>query len=98
MDASGLILLIALGLLLWFWANTLRVRELAIKTARETCARQHLQFLDATVVLHRLSLQRESSGKLTLQRTFLFAYSDNGEDRRTGFIVMLGNHVEQVGL
>jgi hypothetical protein len=96
-DVSGLILLILLGMLLWFWQNTLRVRELALKAAREVCASQQLQLLDATVTVQRLALRR-LAGQAVLQRTFQFTYSRDGNDRQTGFIITLGNHVEQVGL
>ena len=91
-------LLLMLGLIVWFWTNTLRVRELAIETAREACRYQNLQFLDATVVMHKLAVRRSTNGQLVLQRTFLFAYSEHGDDRRTGFVITSGNHVDQVGL
>lgn len=97
MGSSGLILLILLGALIWFWLDTLRVRELALRVARDICYRQQLQLLDATITLQRLQLRR-SAGRLMLQRTFQFNYSSNGADRDTGFIITVGNHVEQVGL
>jgi hypothetical protein len=87
-----------LVLLLWLWQNTLRIRELAIVAARQTCSRQQLQLLDGTVVLHRLGVKRSPSGHLALRRTFLFAYSEDGLERHTGFIIMLGAQIEQVGL
>jgi hypothetical protein len=96
-DVSGLILLILLGMLLWFWQDTLRVRELALQAAREVCANQQLQLLDATVTVQRLALRR-LAGQAVLQRTFQFTYSRDGNDRLTGFVITLGNHVEQVGL
>ncbi len=98
MDSTGLILLGLLGALLWFWISSLRIRELAIATARETCRRGGVQLLDATVVLRRLAVQRAPTGRLHLRRTFVFAYSENGDDRQTGFIISLGNHIVQVGL
>jgi len=97
MGSSELIFLILLGILIIFWLNTLRIRELALQVARETCYRQQLQLLDATVSLKNLRLRR-LAGRLTLQRTFQFAYSSQGDDRHTGFIITVGNHVEQVGL
>ena len=98
MSDMGLLLLLLLGLLLWFWQNTLRARETALHAARELCQLQHLQLLDATVTLQSLQLKRSEGGWLQLQRTFLFSYSDTGENRRTGFIHMAGNRIEQVGL
>lgn len=97
MASSGLIFLILLGILIWFWLDTLRVRELALHAARDVCYRQQLQLLDATVTLQRLQLRR-SAGRLLLQRTFQFIYSSDGDNRNTGFIITVGNHVEQVGL
>jgi hypothetical protein len=97
MAGSGLIFLILLGLLVWFWMDTLKVRELALGAARNICYRQDLQLLDATVTLQRLQLRR-SAGRLALQRTFQFTYSNDGDDRCTGFIITVGNRVEQSGL
>jgi len=98
MGTSGLLLLVLLGLIVWFWQDTLRARELALRAAGEACRNQQLQLLDGTVTLHRLALQRSKQGRVTLQRTFQFNYSVEGDDRRTGFIITLGNLVEQVGL
>ena len=98
MGTSGLLLLILLGLIVWFWQNTLQARELALRAARDACQSQQLQLLDGTVTLQRLALRRSNTGRVTLQRTFQFSYSAEGDDRQTGFIITLGNLVEQVGL
>ena len=97
MSGSGLILLVILAGLMWFWQNTLYVRELALRAAQEICLSQRLQLLDATVTLQRMVLRR-SVGRLLLHRTFQFSYSSDGGDRNTGFVIVAGNHVEQVGL
>lgn len=97
LDISGLILLILLGMLLWFWQDTLRMRELALQAANEICHRQQLQLLDATVTLQRVAVRR-LAGRAVLQRTFQFTYSRDGDDRLAGFVITTGNHVEQVGL
>ncbi|MGD8614414.1 MAG: DUF3301 domain-containing protein [Gammaproteobacteria bacterium] len=98
MTIASFIPLLLLALLLWTWHNSRRIHELAIQAARETCARQELQLLDGTVVLYRFAWRRAASGRIALQRTFLFAYSEDGVERRTGFVITLGSHVEQVGL
>jgi len=97
MGSSVLLLFATLGLLVWFWQDTLRIRELALAAAKQVCHRQQLQLLDATVALRRVVVRR-SAGRLRLQRTFQFSYSSEGDDRRTGFVITTGNHVEQVGL
>lgn len=98
MGRSELFLLVLLGLAVWFWKNTLRARELALTASREVCTRQQFQLLDATVSMQRLQFRRAVSGRIQLQRTFQFTYSDNGDSRHTGFVIVAGNHVEQVGL
>jgi hypothetical protein len=98
MSSSGLVLLAALGGLLWFWQNSLRARELALRAARAMCRAQQLQLLDATVSAHRLQLQRGEEGRLQLRRTFQFSYSEDGDSRHTGFVIVAGNRIEQMGL
>ncbi len=87
-----------LGLLAWLWQSSLLAREAAVRAARDVCRQQQLQFLDGSVALKRFTLARLPNGRLALRRTFLFAYSEDGLGRQTGFVIMLGNHVEQVGL
>jgi len=96
--SSGLVLLVLLGLLLWFWQNSLSAREAAIHAARDACNQQQLQLLDGSVALQRLRPERLTNGRLSLRRTFLFGYSEDGMERKTGFVIMAGNHIEQVGL
>ncbi len=98
MSASGLGLLIVLGGLVWFWHDSLRVRERAMQAAREVCQRQQLQLLDATVSLQRLAWCRRAHRAPCLRRTFQVAYSEDGMERHSGFVIVAGNHVEQVGL
>ncbi len=98
MGTGSLLLLIFLALVVWFWQNTLRVRERALNAARHVCQRQQLQLLDGTVTLQDLALRRSPRGRLVFQRTFRFAYSLDGYDRQTGFIITVGDLVEQVGL
>ncbi len=95
---SGILLLIALGLLAWLWQNSLLARETAARAAREACRQQQLQLLDGSVAFRNIGMARLPRGRMALRRTFLFAYSEDGMERRTGFVIMLGNHVEQVGL
>ena len=96
--SSGLLLLVLLGLLVWLWQNSLRAREKAIRAARDACQQQHFQLLDGSVVLQRFRPGRRGDGRLLLRRTFLFSYSEDGLERKTGFVIMSGNHIEQVGL
>jgi hypothetical protein len=75
--------------LLWFWRDTLRVREIAIQICRNTCKSHGVQLLDQTVALHRMGIRWLRSG-LKLRRVYAFDYSLEGSGRRTGYVVMMG--------
>jgi len=90
MSFTNLNLLILLLLLIGFWRDSLRVREIATRICRNACESHGVQFLDQAVALHRLSLSWTRSG-LRLKRTYQFDYSLEGQGRRTGYLVMLGS-------
>ncbi len=90
MSFTSINFLLALGLLIWFWRDSLRVRESATRISRQACKSYGVQFLDQTVALQRLRLRWGHSGP-HLQRTYQFDYSLEGEGRRTGYLVMLGD-------
>jgi hypothetical protein len=54
--------------------------------------------LDGSVALQHFKPERLTNGRLSLRRTYLFSYSEDGLERSTGFVIMSGNHIEQVGL
>jgi len=90
------IVLIAAGLLLW--VDSLRARERAVKAGRDACQRYDLQFLDDTVAFARLRLARDEEGQLKISRTYTFEFSDTGNNRRHGAIVMLGGDLADLRL
>ena len=90
MSFTSLNFLLTLMLLIWFWRDSLRVRETATRICRRTCQSYGVQFLDQTVALQRLRLRWVRTG-LKWQRTYQFDYSLEGEGRRTGHLVMLGD-------
>jgi len=98
MELGGLSFLALVALALWYWFSSLRARERAAAAAAETCRRQDLQFLDDTVALQRLGLARTPGGQLAWQRTYRFEYSETGTARAQGFVVMIGDSVQTVGL
>jgi hypothetical protein len=79
-----------------FVYDAMRVREAAIGFARAACERQGLQFLDFTVQRARLRLVRNADGHAALQRTYGFEFSEDGDHRRSGTIVMRGGVVESL--
>jgi len=93
---SAIIVLIAAGV--FFWIDSLRARERALAAGRSACARYGVQFLDETVVFARLRLGRDEAGQLCLRRTYTFEFSDTGDNRRHGAIVMLGGELQDMQL
>jgi hypothetical protein len=95
---TGIVLLATLAALAWFWFDSLRARELALRTGARACADINVQFLDQSVSVDQLRLGRDARGQLQLRRVFSFDFSDNGADRRRGKIVILGQYVQSITL
>src|SRR5512146_866460 len=89
-EAAAIVLMVVGALL---WADSLRARERAVRAGRSACERYQLQFLDDTVSFARLRLARDDGGQLKISRTYTFEFSDTGNNRRHGAIVMLGAEV-----
>jgi hypothetical protein len=83
---------------LYLWMDSLRARERAVAAGREACKRYGVQLLDETVAFARLRLARDEAGRLRLRRTYVFEFSETGNNRRHGAIVMLGAQLEDLRL
>ena len=90
MEVLGLLFVVALG---WFWLNSIKARDAAMIACRRACAAEGLQFLDDTVSTARVRPERDDDGVLRLRRVYSFEYSDSGNDRHPGSIVLLGDRV-----
>lgn len=77
----------------WFWLDTLKARDGGIAAARAACNSEGLQLLDDTVSLDSLRLARSDEGRVMLRRVYDFEYSDTGDNRRRGSVVLLGHRV-----
>jgi len=95
LDILGLLLLAALG---WLWYDSLNARETAVSAAKAACNSENLLLLDDTVAIQRISLGRDGEGVLRIRRIYDFEYSDTGNDRSAGSIVMLGSRVLVINL
>ncbi|MBI5109431.1 MAG: DUF3301 domain-containing protein [Rhodocyclales bacterium] len=93
MPTLELLALIFLGALAWLWYDSVHVRDIGIRAAKAACAADALQLLDDTVAIASLSLARDDDGRLRLRRAYGFDYSDTGNNRRRGSLVMLGDEV-----
>ena len=89
-EILGIQLLAAIA---WLWLDSLKVREAAVRAAKEVCAAEGLLFLDDTVAIAGLKLARDDTGQVRIQRSYDFEYSDTGNNRRKGGLVMLGHQL-----
>ena len=94
-EGAAIVLIVA-GI--FFWLDSLRARERALQAGRAACKRHELQFLDETVSFTRVRLARDDEGQLKIARTYVFEFSDTGNNRRHGAIVMLGGELQDLQL
>lgn len=96
MDITSLFLLLLVAALGWLWFNSLRALEVARNMGRQACSNAKVQFLDDTVANIGLALVRDKSGRRVLRRTYRFEFSETGNSRLEGRLVLLGDRVESV--
>jgi hypothetical protein len=92
------LLLIIVVALAWFWYVGARAREQAVLVARRACERHGQQLLDETVLLERLRPRRGRDGRVRLRREYSFEFSDEGEWRYRGTLVIIGGHLVDLQL
>ncbi|OOZ37428.1 DUF3301 domain-containing protein [Solemya velesiana gill symbiont] len=95
MPTISSILLIAL--IIWFWLDSARAREIATGICAAACAERNLQFLDQTVALRRLGLRWTQQG-IRIRRRFAFDCSEEGEGRHVGHITLVGIQLKEFSL
>jgi hypothetical protein len=83
----------ALAAVVWLWLDSLTAREIAVGAARAACTNEGLMLLDDTVAIAYLKPARDDDGRLKLQRAYDFEYSDTGNNRLKGGVVLLGHRV-----
>ncbi len=79
-----------------YFLSATRVRELAIAATVFESRNGNFQLLDQSVHLNKLSLSRDSNGVWRIWRQYRFDYSLDGEDRKQGYVIMLGRGVESM--
>lgn len=98
MDSLELIGLALLAALAWLWVDSLKAREKAVAATKAACTSEDLLLLDDTVAIKRLGLGRNSEGRVNIRRVYDFEYSDTGNDRSSGSVVLLGERVLVINL
>jgi hypothetical protein len=83
---------------IFLWADSLRARERAVRAGRAACERYAVQFLDDTVSFAKMRLARDEAGRVKIARTYTFEFTETGNNRRQGAIVMLGRELAEIQL
>ena len=96
MDLRSLFFLLLLAALVWFWFDSLRALEVARKMGKRVCSDANVQFLDDTVANISLALARDKSGRRVLRRSYRFEFSETGNTRLEGRVILLGDKIESV--
>lgn len=84
--------------LVWFWVDSMAAREVAEVAGKRACREEGVQFLDDTVAFAGLGFARDDWGHLKLRRTYRFEFSDTGDNRLKGLVLMLGRKVVTLDL
>ena len=95
LDVLGLLLL---GALAWLWLDSLKARVAAVAACKALCAAEQLLLLDDTVAIRAVALERDDDGVLRLRRRYGFEYTDSGDSRLAGRVIMLGARVLLINL
>jgi hypothetical protein len=93
---DDLILIVLLLGAYLYWFNAQQVKEIALKAVRANCLSLEVQMLDEYVALNSVRIKRDQSGKIRMQRIFLFEFSSTGNERYNGVCIMLGQRVETI--
>jgi hypothetical protein len=96
MEFTSWLFLLLLAACVWYWLDSLRALEFARSTGRRVCENADVQFLDDTVARVELRLVRDEFGRRVLRRTYRFEFSETGNSRREGLIVLLGHKLDSV--
>lgn len=93
---ANLLVVGVIGLLIWFWVDSMQARERAVTAAVRACKELGVQFLDQTVALESIKPARNSRGNMVWQRIYSFEYSLRGVERRYGRAILVGKVLKQV--
>ncbi|MBT5053843.1 MAG: DUF3301 domain-containing protein [Gammaproteobacteria bacterium] len=95
---SEIFLLILLGFVALLWHSASTSKERAFAIAKRECAKQNLQLLDQTVVLDEARVRRDDTGWPTLWRRYRFDYTETGDARNEGLLLLNGTRLVRIDL
>ncbi|MDQ7049547.1 MAG: DUF3301 domain-containing protein [Enterobacterales bacterium] len=90
---SKVISLLLLGFIAWYWSYSQKLKQLALGVSIKRCNEAGVQFLDHSVVLHRIGFRKNTSNKWKMIREYRFEFTSTGEHRYIGRIILQGHHL-----
>lgn len=81
---SGFLTLVIPLIVLLYWWDSIRSKEIARQAGKLRCQQHGLQFLDDTVSLAKIRFRRGSSGRLSVTRQYQFEFCTDGSKRYQG--------------
>ena len=95
-DFISVLFWVFLAALAWFWVDSLLALEAARKFGRKACSDLDLQFLDDAIARTGLKFTRNNHGRRVIRRTYRFEFSETGNTRLEGELILLGHKLESV--
>jgi len=90
---SKVVTLLVLGLVAWYWSYSQKLKQLALRASKKRCDEADVQFLDHSVVLHRIGFRKNPAKQWRMIREYRFEFTSTGENRYVGRIVLQGPYV-----
>lgn len=81
-------LMVAVVLGFAWWSSARAAAERAEEVGRNACHASGVQWLDQSVHASGMRFRRGDDGRFGLERTFRFEYSEDGQDRHVGRLVL----------
>jgi len=95
---TSILILLFLALIAWFWMNSIRAKEIAMQASAAACKQIEAQLLDQTASLKKLNTIRNNKGRMSIERTYSFDFTHDGQSRQKGYVVIKGHIVQNVFL
>jgi hypothetical protein len=88
-----ILLLVAIAIGYGWWSSARHAAERAEEVGRNACEAAGVQWLDQTVHADGLCLRRRADGWPGFERSFRFEYSEDGQERHVGRLVLFGDEL-----
>lgn len=85
--------LLAIALGYGWWSSARNAAERAGDVGRNACEAAGVQWLDQTVHADGVRMRRRADGWPGLERSFRFEYSEDGQERHVGRLVLFGDEL-----